>query len=173
MHESSQANVRDLKEAGIRIGKVQVSSALEIDFDRLSPEDRQRAWAKLQGFSEPRYLHQTVVYRAGQGPRYFEDLPLALNDPSVNQQGCWAVHFHVPISESTAGELGTTQASIHEFIEAAFQANWRPQQWEVETYAWNVLPPELQAESLAAGIAQEVAALELWLRPYVVAGEAS
>jgi sugar phosphate isomerase/epimerase len=166
MHESSATNVRALKQAGIRIGKVQVSSALEVQFERLSSDERERAWERLSSFMEPRYLHQTVVYRPGREPAYFEDLPLAMNDADVKQKGCWTVHFHVPISESTAGELGTTQASIFQFIEAAFQENWVPPQWEVETYAWNVLPPELRADSLAAGISQEVVALEQWLAPY-------
>ncbi|MBL8892213.1 MAG: metabolite traffic protein EboE [Planctomycetaceae bacterium] len=173
MHESSLGNVQLLQAAGVRIGKVQVSSALEIDFERLTSEERDRAWVKLQSFSEPRYLHQTVVYQSGRPPRFFEDLPWALQDPTVRQQGCWTVHFHVPISEPKAGELGTTQSSIHDFIEAAFQANWLPQQWEVETYAWNVLPRELQAESLAVGIAKEVAALDGWLRPYMVSSDRS
>ena len=166
MHESSATNIRDLKQAGIRIGKVQVSSALEIPFDRMAEEPRRQAWEQLQSFSEPRYLHQTVVYRDGKPPWYFEDLPLALMESTIAQQGCWTVHFHVPISEPTAGLLGTTQQSIHQFIEAAFQANWVPQQWEVETYAWNVLPPELQAASLADGIAKEVKALDDWLTLY-------
>lgn len=171
MHESSRANVQQLQAAGVRIGKVQVSSALEIDFERMTNLERDQALGKLRSFSEPRYLHQTVVYQAGQRPRFFEDLPLALQEPAVQRQGCWTVHFHVPISESKAGELGTTQSSIHDFIEAAFQANWLPQQWEVETYAWNVLPRELQAESLAVGIAKEVAALDGWLRPYMAGSE--
>lgn len=166
MHESSAVNVQALKAADIRIGKVQVSSALEVDFERLAIEDRERAWERLAGFSEPRYLHQTVVYRDGQTPRFFEDLPLALSEMEVKQQGCWTVHFHVPISEASAGELGTTQSSIPQFIDAASQANWLPQQWEVETYAWNVLPQAMRSESLAAGIAKEVAALDQWLALY-------
>lgn len=167
MHESSETNVQTLKEEGIRIGKVQVSSALEIQFDRLSMEERERAWQRLASFSEPRYLHQTMVYRDGHAPLYFEDLPMALGEAVVRQQGCWTVHFHVPISEPTAGELGTTQASILQFIKAAFQADWLPRQWEVETYAWNVLPQELRADSLAGGIAKEIAALDQWLAPYL------
>ncbi len=166
MHESSATNVRALKQAGIRIGKVQVSSALEVQFERLSSGDRERAWERLSSFVEPRYLHQTVVYREGREPAYFEDLPLAMQNVDLQQQGCWTVHFHVPISEASAGDLGTTQASIPQFIEAAFQENWVPPQWEVETYAWNVLPPELRANSLAAGISTEVVALEQWLAPY-------
>jgi hypothetical protein len=32
--------------------------------------------------------------------------------------------------------------------------------WEVETYAWNVLPKELQVPDLAEGIAKEL----LWVK---------
>ncbi len=163
MHESAADNIREMRRDGIRIGKVQVSSALEIDFDALSESQRAIAWQRLQEFSEPRYLHQTMVYEAGQVPQYFEDLPLALAQPAVAQRGCWTVHFHVPISESHAGELGTTQTAIGEFIRAVNDQRWCPTHWEVETYAWNVLPPELQTPRLADGIAKELRALEQWL----------
>ncbi len=163
MHEESRANVAQSKAAGIRMGKVQVSSALEVDFDQLTDAERQSAWATLHEFSEPKYLHQTVVYQAGHSPRFFEDLPLALQDGSVQKQGCWTVHFHVPISDANAGLLGTTQRSILELIQAAAEMQWLPTHWEVETYAWNVLPAELRADSLAAGIAREIAALQAWL----------
>ena len=33
---------------------------------------------ELQAFDERRYLHQTMVRRAGQTPAFYEDLPLAL-----------------------------------------------------------------------------------------------
>lgn len=163
MHESAADNLRALRHDGIRIGKVQVSSALEIDFDALSESQRASAWARLQAFSEPRYLHQTMVYLPGQEPRYFVDLPLALADPAVARRGCWTVHFHVPISEQYAGELGTTQAAINQFIGQVHEQQWWPTHWEVETYAWNVLPPELQAADLADGIARELRTLEQWL----------
>lgn len=163
MHESAADNIREMRRDGIRMGKVQVSSALEIDFDALSESQRATAWQRLHEFSEPRYLHQTMVYEVGREPRYFEDLPLALAQPSVAQRGCWTVHFHVPISESHAGELGTTQAAIGEFIQEVDAQQWWPTHWEVETYAWNVLPPELQTPCLADGIAKELRTLEQWL----------
>lgn len=163
MHESAADNLCGLRSAGIRIGKVQVSSALEIDFEALNEPQRGSAWARLQAFSEPRYLHQTMVYLAGQEARYFADLPLALADPTVAQRGCWTVHFHVPISEQYAGELGTTQAAIGQFINQVHAQQWWPTHWEVETYAWNVLPAELQSADLADGIARELRTLEQWL----------
>jgi len=170
MHESAAENIRAMRSDGIRIGKVQVSSALEIDFESLSPAGRATAWQRLQEFCEPRYLHQTMVYLAGQPPQYFEDLPLALAQPSVRERGCWTVHFHVPISESHAGQLGTTQAAIGEFIQEVDAQQWWPTHWEVETYAWNVLPAELQTPNLADGIARELRTLEQWLTPRFAGG---
>jgi len=163
MHESATRNVRDLQTDGIRIGKAQISSALAIDFETLTQTQRQAAWSALQRFSEPRYLHQTVIYRAGHSPVFFADLPLALADEALSMTGCWTIHFHVPIFVSRAGELGTTQTAIFDFINATRQAQWLPTHWEVETYAWNVLPSHLQAATLADGIAREVAALREWL----------
>jgi len=164
MNESAQDNVAALKTAGIRIGKVQVSSALEVDFDPLSASQKNTALRRLIDFAEPRYLHQTVVYQRDRPPRFYEDLPLALADPEVQHQGRWTVHFHVPISHPQAGCLGTTQRLIPDLIQAVTVADWRPTHWEVETYAWNVLPPDLQEATLAAGIAREIQALENWLQ---------
>jgi hypothetical protein len=165
MHESAARNVQALQADGIRIGKAQISSAVEVDFDVLTPPQKQAAWSALHGFSEPRYLHQTVVYRPGVAPAFFVDLPDALADPTLAMTGCWTVHFHVPIFAAAAGPLGTTQAAIFDFIEATRDRHWLPTHWEVETYAWNVLPSHLQAATLGQGIAREVAALCQWLGP--------
>lgn len=163
MHDRANEMIPLMRESGIRIGKVQVSSALEVDFDRLSPSDRSTAWEQLRSFVEPRYLHQTQVYFGDNQILTFDDLPRALEHPEAYQRGTWTVHFHVPISESMAGCLGTTQAAIFDLIDAVATHSWQPTHWEVETYAWNVLPAELQSSTLSEGIAREVRALKTWL----------
>ncbi len=163
MNEDPEANLNALKASGIGVGKVQVSSAIEVDFDSLDSQQQVAAVHRLSSFAEPRYLHQTSVYLKDQPPKFFEDLPIALADSTVEKKGRWVVHFHVPICEASAGELGTTQQHIFDFIQAVEKTGVTPHHWEVETYAWNVLPDDMHAESLAAGISKEVAALRTWL----------
>ncbi len=137
--------------AGIAIGKVQISSGLRVRFDDLDDSDRGRALRQLGGFCEPRYLHQTVVRRR-DGVVFHEDLPdaLAASEPA----GEWRVHFHVPINLDRIDLLGTTQREISRSIELLRDRGVR--HWEVETYAWDVLPPPLGVDILADGIAREL-----------------
>lgn len=164
MDECSEDNLMHLKQLGIGVGKVQVSSAISIDFEKLTDDtSRSQAWERLQSFQEPRYLHQTLVYRSDGSKTFYEDLPLALKDSQSFQTGRWVVHFHVPISEARFGAVNTTQAEITHFISACDHLGVKPIHWEVETYAWNVLPADLQRRSLAHGIADEIRTLQHWL----------
>ncbi len=132
------------RSAGIAVGKVQVSAAVRLAVG--SPE----ALRQLAAFAEDRYLHQTMVQRIGK-TTFYEDLPLALQAEAPG--GEWRVHFHVPIYLRSFGQLEATQDDIRECMNAV-----EPdvQHFEVETYAWGVLPPELRQSELAAGIAQEM-----------------
>ena len=139
--------------AGIAVGKVQVSSALDIDFG--SGE----AGAKLDAlrrFEEPRYLHQTCVSDKDE-VHFYEDLPIASEEAA--KMGRWRVHFHVPVHLERIGELGTTRGEIDRCL-AAIQPSDGIEHFEVETYAWGVLPEEHRVAELADGIAAELA----WVR---------
>lgn len=180
MFESQRDTLKLYLEHGIRVGKVQVSSAVHVPWDELvGHADRQRvAWQQLRSFNEPRYLHQTTTCTGGKRSQLWEDLPQALKtlhlaapanatvDASVSRfpTSPWRVHFHVPIFVDRFGELNTTRSDISEAIEflqgnaeaSIADRRWFTGHYEVETYAWPVLPAELQAPDLAAGIAQEL-----------------
>ena len=114
MFEDQESAVAVYHNAGIRIGKVQVSSAVKVSF----PDDGSsvQKMSQLSSFAEPRYLHQTTVRRA-EGTKFYEDLSVALSHEE-SPAGEWRVHFHVPIFLETLGELSTTQNEIQLFIEA-------------------------------------------------------
>jgi sugar phosphate isomerase/epimerase len=154
MFERQDHAVDCYAKAGIEIGKVQVSSAVQVNFD--SADDMEKAWMlkSLAEFNEPRYLHQTSVWREGQ-VTFFEDLPLAVEAVEELPQGVWRIHFHVPIFQPSMGNLQTTQSDIKELVTAIRKRNLNPQ-WEVETYAWNVLPEEFRGESLDQSITREI-----------------
>jgi len=131
------------------IGKVQVSAAVAMrDVGGL---------AQLREFAEPRYLHQTVKRHADGSTTFFENLPDALADESAAEE--WRTHFHVPIYLAEFGQLQTTQPAILECLTTLAQLGQEPH-FEVETYAWGVLPTALQPGDLARGIATELAWLE-------------
>lgn len=144
--------------AGIAVGKVQVSSALVLNLDELAVADRRPALEQLCGFDEDRYLHQTCVRSmAGGEPSFFEDLPGALQtvpDGCV-LKGQWRVHFHVPIFVERFGWLSTSQSDIAACLQAVRRCP-ELRHFEIETYAWTVLPEPLRQPTLAEGIAAEI-----------------
>jgi sugar phosphate isomerase/epimerase len=157
MFEDQDAVIRKYREAGIEVGKVQVSAALRMDLDLFEPpsaQPRAEAMKQLASFAEDRYLHQTVVSRGGEEV-FYEDLRLALDAESADPRGEWRVHFHVPIYLTEFGRLYSTQEQIAECL-AAIRRHSACKHFEVETYAWGVLPSELKQPDLASGIAEEL-----------------
>ena len=69
--------------------------------------------------------------------------------------GEWRIHFHVPIYLECFGHLTSTREQIEDCMTAARRYS-DVTHFEVETYAWGVLPADLKQADLAAGIAQEL-----------------
>ena len=61
MFEDQATAIQAYSDAGIQIGKVQVSAAVKVDFSGIPTEERARKLSQLAMFAEPRYLHQTSV----------------------------------------------------------------------------------------------------------------
>jgi hypothetical protein len=155
MFEEQADVLRRYHSAGIGVGKIQVSSAVALALDRTPAAERGGAVEQLAGFAEDRYLHQTMVRSTpGDRPVFYEDLPVALCCADRGQ-GEWRVHFHVPIYLQRFGRLDASQGAIRECLRVA-AAEGTTDHFEVETYAWGVLPPELQQPDLAVGIADEL-----------------
>ncbi len=171
MFESQEDALTLYREHGVRVGKVQLSSAVHVPWDSVldNPNAQEQVLEQLRGFNEPRYLHQTTVCGNDHRlDRICEDLSVALRDwMDVRKYPtrAWRVHFHVPIFVERFDHLQTTQSDIDRAI-TYLEANkslsvagrdWFTGHYEVETYAWPVLPAALQASDLASGIAHEIA----------------
>jgi hypothetical protein len=76
-------------------------------------------------------------------------------DDATRLEETWCVHFHVPVYLRQFGELHTSQEQIRECLEAVRQ-DPEMTHFEVETYAWGVLPESLQVGQLSEGIAREM-----------------
>ncbi len=131
-----------LAENGVRIGHVQVSSALRLMDPQIS---------RLQRFHEPYYLHQTVGRKKSGGLLRYDDLDLAIKaDPAGVQE--WRVHYHVPVYTDTTGDCDSTRFFLQEIL-PLFPANLV---LEVETYTWSILPQELQGDSVTDCLIREI-----------------
>ena len=162
MFEDQAAMLAAYDSVGVQVGKVQVSSAVRALFDDRNTHHMVRN--ELERFREQRYLHQTMV-RTGDDaePVFYEDLPDALAAaPAVGE---WRVHFHVPIFLERLGPLRTTAREIDTWLELVRD---RPEirHFEVETYAWDVLPAEHKGT-----LARDIAAELRWLGTRMDAGQ--
>lgn len=141
---------RRLAAAGIRVAKVQVSSAIRV----ASPSDNPDALAALHRFADDVYLHQVVACH-GSGCDRHTDLPEALASAQTAAADEWRVHFHVPLFLETLPPLDTTQAYVREVL-ALLRQNGACPYLEVETYTWDVLPEEYRTTDVSQAIAREL-----------------
>jgi hypothetical protein len=158
--EDPSLAVRRLQESGVRICKIQVSSALELDHEHA---DSLRA--ALGPFAEDTYLHQVVERRNGVLRRYV-DLPEALDGADRTPPGPrqWRVHFHVPIFLSTMADFQTTQPYLRSVLALLERDPFCPY-LEVETYTWDVLPAQYRTVDMSTAIARELAWARAQLEP--------
>ncbi len=137
-YESPRQVREKLRETGIRVGRLQVSSALRIELS----ERKEEKLEALAVFNEPVYLHQVVARKNDQSLLHYADLDKALaGDTSGHKE--WRVHFHVPLFLDSYGLLNSTQQDITEVL-AIQKSETFTDYLEVETYTWGVLPAPLQ-----------------------------
>jgi hypothetical protein len=141
-HERPEQAIARLSRAGIRIGKAQLSSALRVPLPKEAAARLARG-QELAAFADSTYLHQ-VVGIGPQGVCRYPDLPAALACIREDASEEWRIHFHVPIFLDDYGALRSTQRDIIAALPLLESAGCR--QWEIETYTWDVLPPELKGD---------------------------
>ena len=147
--EDPMQAMRSLRDAGIGIPKIQLSSAVRI------PAMSHALLDTVRQFDDAVYLHQVVV-QGQQGLQRFLDLPQATQAFTEGQaDGEWRVHCHVPVFLAHAGDMSTTQAQLLQTIQACKLEGFSSH-LEVETYTWDVLPASLKTETKAQAIAREL-----------------
>ena len=134
---------------GIRVGKIQVSAALKILFDKTNASN---IWEALEKFNEPTYLHQVTRLNNGK-VRTYSDLPELFADK--NNPTELRAHFHVPIFLEEFDYLNSTQDQILDVLEYLREHPKLSEHLEVETYTWDVLPPHLKSD-LSESIVREL-----------------
>jgi hypothetical protein len=66
------------------------------------------------------------------------------------------VHFHVPVNaDRLSDELSTTNDHLRAALDVIAKAPGVCRELEIETYTWEVLPPEVRAADVADMIAEE------------------
>jgi hypothetical protein len=149
--ESPDAALAKLASAGLAITKVQISSAVRIDWQR--GFDGHDVLAALGELNDPVYLHQVREKTMDGHIRRYTDLPDVLAKNTVADSDEWRIHFHVPVFVAGYGLLSSTHADTSECIRLCLLHGWCDH-FEIETYTWDVLPADLRMD-LTQSIAQE------------------
>ncbi len=163
MFEDISDSLERFLAADITIGKIQISSALEI-----SQPATEHSQSLMRQFAEPKYLHQVRTRHRNQLYSSL-DLSTALENQGFPNTSKWRVHFHVPVQAETLVDeaLTTTQKAIGEVLDfLKSHPQCRPH-LEVETYTWQVLPKSVRPDSdasLVDGLATELIWLEKAMR---------
>lgn len=139
---------------GIKISKIHLSSALKV---RPTPE----ACEELKKFSDEIYLHQVVTRDEAGARRIYRDLPDALAFASRQFAGGnppaeeWRIHFHVPLHAPAAPPFANTNDHLLGILDVLQLNPGLCPHLEMETYTWEVLPPELKAQNVVDQLAAE------------------
>ncbi|MCB1077467.1 MAG: metabolite traffic protein EboE, partial [Verrucomicrobiae bacterium] len=151
-YEEPSEAIGRLRSAGIRISKIHLSSAL-----KLTPFAAVRD--RLAAFEDDVYLHQVVVREGKEVSRRFRDLPDALawaesSGDSIGDE--WRVHFHVPIhAQPETAFFSDTRDHVSGVLKMLGQDPGWCSHFEMETYTWEVLPPELRSRDVVDQLVKE------------------
>ncbi|MFL6279428.1 MAG: metabolite traffic protein EboE, partial [Vicinamibacterales bacterium] len=144
-YENPRAALDRIRNAGVQVGRVQLSSALKVVF----PRDETACAGlieRLRRFADSTYLHQVIERRDGT-LSHFPDLDVALDRSAPVAGAEWRIHFHVPLFASDYEGLGSTQDYVREILDLARRTRFA-HHLEIETYTWDVLPAGLKIDLL-------------------------
>lgn len=140
VYEKPEVTFEKFAKAGIKVGKIQVSAALQVKLE----QDRDAIRNQLEAFAESTYLHQVVGRKMDGDLVSYSDLPEALEQLDSAVENEWRIHFHVPLFVEKYGQFFSTQPQIVEVLEYLKQNPALCKHLEVETYTWEVLPIDMQ-----------------------------
>lgn len=140
-----------LRRAGIKISKIHLSNALKV---RPTLEVRRA----LKAFADDVYFHQTIERRPdGEVIRYGdldEALVATLPDGPAGELE-WRIHFHIPLHARPTTLFDTTADHLIGVLDHVKQSPFLCSHFEMETYTWEVMPPELKKRNVVDQLAGE------------------
>ena len=136
--EEPQNAVACLQQHGIKLSKLHLSSALKV---RPTADARQA----LAAFEDDVYLHQVIVRHADGQRVIYRDLPNALaGETSTSEADEWRIHFHIPLHSPPTTHFNNTTDHLLGVLDLLAANPGLCSHLEMETYTWEVLPPELK-----------------------------
>ncbi|MFC3416190.1 metabolite traffic protein EboE [Algoriphagus hitonicola] len=161
VYEKPSETFAKFENAGIQVGKIQLSAALKLNLN----QDRELLKSKLLAFAESTYLHQVVGRKVDGEKVAYSDLPEALDNLRLAEEEEWRIHFHVPVYNKKYEDFESTNPVISEVLDFLKVHPETCNHLEVETYTWEVLPPS-ERLPLAETISRELG----WVIPQLKIG---
>ena len=133
--------------ACIRVARIQLSAAIRTTITEAS-------LSRLAAFIDPVYLHQTKIRLPRGRILRLPDLTKETLEAASQHAGCeLRTHFHVPLFYAGDEVLGSTHTDLTPEFFAHVQAHAYP--LEIETYTFNVLPPEIRPADVVDSLVAE------------------
>lgn len=148
--EEPEDVVKRFEQHRIKISKIHVSSALKVS---PTPEVRQA----LQAFADDIYFHQVIARDSSGKIERHRDLDVALKsaatkDPKSTE---WRIHFHIPLHSTPTKLFANTADHITGLFRLLQKKPTLCSHLEMETYTWEVMPPELKGRTVVEQLIQE------------------
>jgi hypothetical protein len=136
-----------IEQAGITVARIQLSAAIRTT---ITPQSLDA----LYSFIEPVYLHQTRIQLPRGKVIHYPDLTAETLANAAQYDGAeLRTHFHIPLFWNGNDVLGSTHDELTPAFFRAMTEKKYPM--EIETYTFDVLPPELKATSVVENLVKE------------------
>jgi hypothetical protein len=135
------------RQHGVKISKLHLSSALKL---RPTPE----ALASLATFADDIYLHQVVSQAPDGKLTRHKDLDAALAAPKSPEEE-WRIHFHIPLHSPPGAWFDNTTDHLLGVLDVLQADPYLCSHLEMETYTWEVMPPEFKSRSVIEQLTSE------------------
>ena len=156
--DDAAATLDAFAEHGIRIGRLQVSSAIEIEVP--ADEAAQKTMAEhLGAFTSPTLLQQVVGWQDGEIKQRFDDLPDAIAVIGKSAGQTWRIHTHAPLLADRYGVFASTRAETSAWLREIARRGIDIGMIELRSANWEVVPHDDRGP-LESMIMQEAA----WVR---------
>jgi sugar phosphate isomerase/epimerase len=150
--------IKRFQQHHIRLSKLHFSSALKV---RPTPEVREA----LKAFADDIYFHQVVVRSSDGHLTRYRDLDVALAQPLTNSHlsrdrsdqpsAEWRIHFHIPLHSPPTALFDNTADHLLGVMDVLGANPGLCPHIEMETYTWEVLPPELKNRNVVDQLVAE------------------
>jgi len=136
--EDPHVAIGQLRQHQIKISKLHLSSALKV-----TPTAEVRE--ALGSFADDVYLHQVVSRDENNHLSRYKDLPAALAQEAGEE---WRIHFHIPLHSPPSEIFSNTTDHLLGLLTLLGKNPGICSHLEMETYTWEVMPPEMKNRSV-------------------------